>query len=298
MSKSPQYGVSFSIKQCRDFKLDPKQTLHWLVYTLGFKRIRLMSYWNEHEKTRRAYDFSELDWQIEMARKNNCTVSLCLGARQPRWPENHWPDWAWQLEKTERSEKLLQYVAKVIKHYQNNPVIVSWQLENEALLSNFGERSEIDRDRLKAEYALVKKLDPKRPIIMTTSTSWGIPIHRPIPDIVGFSMYNIVFNKGRYRRSLYIPFVFWARAMAIWLMHRRQSFIHELQLEPWGPQAIWEMSTTEQNKSMNVGQLKTNIALANKTKLNQIDFWGGEWWYWRELQGDSEISAVIKELLA
>jgi hypothetical protein len=91
-----QFGVSFSIKQCRNFELDPKQTLHWLIREAGFRRFRLMSYWNEHEKQPDQYDFTELDWQVKMVAQAGGEITLCLGARQPRWPESHWPDWAWQ----------------------------------------------------------------------------------------------------------------------------------------------------------------------------------------------------------
>lgn len=57
------------------------------------------------------------------------------------------------------------------------------------------------------------------------------------------------------------------------------------------------MTTEEQDKSMDSKQLKTNIHLARKTKLLPIDLWGGEWWYWRHLQGDDDIyKTVIKHL--
>ena len=60
------FGVSFSLKQCSSFDIDPEETLRWLV-AQGFRRFRLMSYWNEHEKEPKKYDFSALDWQIDMA---------------------------------------------------------------------------------------------------------------------------------------------------------------------------------------------------------------------------------------
>lgn len=293
-----KYGVSFSIKQCQNFKLNPKNTLNWLIKDLGFRRFRLMSYWNELEKIPGEYDFTELDRQIKVIKKVNGTITLCLGARQPRWPENHWPEWAWKLDYRQRSEKLLEFVAVVVERYKNESAIISWQLENEALLKDFGERAEVDRNRLNAEFDLVKKIDPKRPLIMTTSTSWGIPILSPIPNITGFSLYNIVFNKGEYRRSLYSPWIFKLRAKLIAIIHDVPCFIHELQAEPWGPKAIWEMPQKEQDKSMNIAQLEKNIAYAQKTNLYPIDLWGGEWWYWRHLQGDKRFGEKVKELIS
>ena len=73
-----------------------------------------------------------------------------------------------------------------------------------------------------------------------------------------------------------MPAWWWSfRAKIIRFVTWRRSFIHELQAEPWGPKAIWEMSTEEQDRSMSPEQLSTNIKL--------------EWWYWRHLQGDDSI---------
>jgi hypothetical protein len=278
-----QFGVSFSIKQCRNLSLDAKETLTWLIKDAGFRRFRLMSYWNEHEQEPGEFDFSELDWQIEMIEKNGGKISLCLGARQPRWPENHWPAWAWRAMKPVRDEALLKYIQTVIERYKDNKSIVSYQLENEALLVNFGELPEVDRLRLRGEHTLIKALDPDRPIIMSTSTSWGIPIRHPIPDIVGFSYYHTVYNSKRhkYTTAFHRPWLHRIRKKLIALIHNRPVFIHELQLEPWGPDAIWKMSLEEQDKSMKTQAIARNISLARQVGALPIDLWGGEWWYWR-----------------
>lgn len=275
-----RFGVSFSLKQCRNFAIDPKDTLSWLVKEAGFRRFRLMSYWNEHEKQPGKYDFSQLDWQIKKITKAGGQITLCLGARQPRWPENHWPDWAWQAEKRERTACLLKYIETVVNRYKDEPEIVSWQLENEALLKAFGQRPEVDRQRLRAEYTLIKSLD-ERPIIMTNSTSWGIPIRKPIPDMVGFSYYHTLYRKGGYHTSMFHPGIHRLRKGLIRLIHRKPVFIHELQLEPWGPANIWDMPIEEQDKSMDAHAIARNIKLASQINAWPIDLWGGEWWYWR-----------------
>lgn len=276
-----QFGVSFSLKQCRSFDIDPAKTLDWLLHDAGFRRFRLMSYWNEHEKQPGKLDFTTLDKQVAAIEKAGGVITLCLGARQPRWPENHWPNWAWQLPKKQRSEALLRYIEAVVTRYKDRKSVISYQLENEALLENFGERPEVDRARLKQEYALVKNLDPAKPIIMTTSTSWGIPIRRPIPDQVGFSYYHTLYNKGGYRTATIQPWIHRLRKNLVKVIHRKPTFIHELQLEPWGPTAIWKMPISEQDKSMSPAHVETNLTLAKKIKAPPIDLWGGEWWYWR-----------------
>jgi hypothetical protein len=220
-----------------------------------------------------------------------------LGVRQPRWPENHWPNWAWDLPKPQRDAALLAYVEMVVKRYRKEKAIISWQLENEALLESFGKRSEVDRNRLRREYQLVNQLDHKRPIIMTTSTSWGIPIRRPLPDIVGFSYYQTVYRGGQYHRSFHRPWLDRLRARTIRMIHRRPSFIHELQAEPWGPKNIWKMDSAEQAKSMSLQQLHENLRQARATKLQPIDLWGVEWWYWlKDKKKSPEIWDFMKTI--
>jgi hypothetical protein len=73
-------------------------------------------------------------------------------------------------------------------------------------------------------------------------------------------------------------------------------FIHELQLEPWGPTAIWKMTIEEQNRSMNVRQIASNVELAKKINAMPIDLWGAEWWYWRlKKHNDPSIWQVVKK---
>lgn len=275
-----RFGVSFSLKQCNAFGVHPEEILEWLI-SVGWRRFRLMSYWNEHEKQPGKYDFTELDRQVSAVEKAGGIITLCLGARQPRWPENHWPEWAWQATKSERSQALLKYIEAVVSRYKDSPAVVNWQLENEALLKSFGRNPEVDRGRLREEYKLIKQLDSSRPIIMTTSNSWGLPILGPIPDVCGFSYYTVMHRNGKYFYTFLRPWVPRIRRMLIKLMWRNPCFIHELQCEPWGPTAIWKMSLEQQNESMSPEHIRNNIRVAKSTGLYPIDLWGAEWWYWR-----------------
>ncbi len=256
-----------------------------------------MSYWDEHEKKQGEYDFTSLEKQLVQVAEAGGVVTLCLGARQPRWPENHWPEWAWRTSQKKRSNALLKYVETVVNHFRDDPVIISYQLENEALLKSFGKRAEVLRWRLRDEYKLVKWLDPKRPVIMTTSTSWGVPLRRPRPDIVGFSFYQVLYRGGRYTLSFHRPWLDKLRAASIRRLWRTPSFIHELQCEPWGPKTIREMSPEEQAKSMSPEQIARNISLAKQTGLYPIDLWGAEWWYWRHKHGDPTIWRTVRHFL-
>ena len=291
-----QFGVSFSVKQCRNFSLDSRETLDWLL-AKGWRRFRLMSYWNEIEKTSGHYDFAELDRQIKQISQAGGIVTLCLGVKQPRWPEYHWPDWSLVLSRIERSTALLKYIEIVVERYRVNPVVISWQLENEALLKGFGQNIGIDRRRLRSEYKLVKQLDPSRPVIMSTSNGWGIPIRRPRPDLVGISYYLIMHEKGRYSKSIQRPWLHKSRKFLLKIILIRSVFIHELQLEPWGPEAIWRMSKVEQAISMSNQQIANNIKLAKSIKAGPIDLWGAEWWYWRYKHDDPKVWQSVEKAI-
>lgn len=273
-------GASFSVSYAQYLGLDPKKCLKAAVDDLGVRRLRLMSYWNRLEPAQGEYDWRELDWQIELAEKAGAEVTLCLGLRQPRWPESHWPDWARELPDDQWQKRLLDFIAEVVKRYKDKACIVSYQLENEALLRTFGENGNFDRSRLKREFALIKQLDPSRPVIMSTSDSWGIPVFGPRPDKYAFSIYRYFYDKGTYRHASRPALFYRLRALVIRLAKWRQVFIHELQAEPWGPKPIPEMDLEEQFKSINPARVKEAVAYARRTGLQPIDIWGLEWWYW------------------
>ncbi len=289
-----KFGVSFSSKQCHNFGINSHDALDWLL-AQGWRRFRLMSYWTICEPQSGKYDFAELDWQLARITEAGGIVSMCLGVKQPRWPEYHWPKWVLALPPAQRDTALLDFVQATVKHFRSNKTIVSWQLENEALLSNFGARIQIDRARLRQEYQLVKKLDSKRPVIMSTSNGWGVPLRRPIPDIVGFSQYFVRYEKGNYYQTKQPPALHKLRKFLVAASSGKPAFIHELQLEPWGPKAIWHMTSTEQAKSMSTKQIKHNIQSAKAVNAYPIDCWGSEWWYWRAQNSDDSIWRAVSE---
>jgi hypothetical protein len=291
------FGVSVSVKQCRGFDLDPKATLKFLLKEMGFRRFRLMSYWDEHEKSPNTFDFKELDWQFDLIEKYGGEISLSLGMRQPRWPENHLPQWALSLSAEDLQKAVIKFNEQVVKRYKKRKSLVSWQLENEALNRSFGVNGNFDRARLRAELKSLKKLDKKHAVIMSTSNNFGLPMRAPRPDIFGFSLYRVQCKNGRYSYSKMPVLHYRLRARSIFLITLRKTFIHELQMEPWGPTSTQDLSRDEQNKSMNINQLKLNVEFAKKTKLWPIDLWGGEWWYWCRLKGDEEVWKAVKSLI-
>ncbi len=170
-------------------------------------------------------------------------------------------------------------------------------MENEALNRNFGVNGEFDRSRLVNEFKLVKKLDPARPIIMTTSNVFGLPLGQPRPNKFGFSIYKTQYHGG-YKASPLPPIYFKLRAWLVNILTGKPVFIHELQAEPWGPQGVIDMTINEQFKSMNPVLFKTMISFSLETGLSPIYLWGAEWWYWlKSTKKDNSMWEAAKQIV-
>lgn len=287
--KDPIYGVSFSYKYAKELGVDWQANFTALLDDLQIKHYRLMSYWDLHENERGKFDFTILDWQMDEAAKRGAQVSLSIGLRQPRWPECHQPSWAESLgeETTEWRQALYAYIEVVVNRYKDHPALSSYQLENEAVNNWFGTcKGAAPRDRLFEEYNLVKRLDTDTPLWMSLSDQHGFPLRVPVPDSFGFSVYRTVWNdKGPINFYLTYPTPIWyhrARKALIEAYHKKPIYIHELQIEPWAPVATVKVSIEEQNKSMDLRQIRKNFDFARKIGAREIYTWGGEWWYWRK----------------
>lgn len=296
--KDPSYGVSFSAKRARELDLDPQAAFTALLDDLSIRNYRLMSYWDESEKERGKLDFRELDWQMDEAAKRGAKVTLGLGLRQPRWPECHQPSWAYELKGNEWKQALYAYMEIVVKRYENHPALESWQLENEAVNQWFGTCDVPDVERLNEEFNLVKSWSQK-PVWMSLSDQHGYPINPPHADRYGFSVYRLVWNEKILPKNNYLlyPTPTWyhrLRAAIIKLYSGKEIFIHELQLEPWGPVDTKYLTIEEQNLSMSPARIHDNIYFARLIGEPDIYMWGSEWWYWRKMHGDPSIWEAIR----
>ncbi|MEI7682930.1 MAG: beta-galactosidase [Candidatus Saccharibacteria bacterium] len=298
-------GTTFIPSYAEFYGLDPKETFSALIYDLGIRQFRLVSYWNETEPTKGKYDFSQLDWQMKMAEATNTKISLAIGLRQPRWPECHMPDWAVNEPTAVWSQQLKDQIGQVIARYKNSPALESYQLENEFFLKAFGECSNFDRDRLVNEFNYVKQQDPNHPVIIARSNNaLGLPVGKPTPDQFGVSVYKRVWDKTITHRYFEYPFPAWFYgylAGAGQILTGKTMVAHELQAEPWLPPG-YEMndpaSVPEQNKSLDAKRLHDRINYGRATGMKTVDLWGAEWWYWRKtvVHDDSLWNAVKQEV--
>jgi hypothetical protein len=299
--KNPDYGVSFSVKQARNLGVDWKANYQAILDDLHFKRLRLMSYWDESEASRGQFNFDDLDWQFKEADKRGVKISLAVGLRQPRWPECHQPTWATQLSGNAWKQALDAYMEVVIKRYKDSPALDSYQLENEGMNNWFGTCDAPDRQRLIEEFNLVKQWDPDHKVIMSLSDQHGLPLGQPIPDEYGFSVYRVVWN-NKIPPAGYIlyPTPIWyhrMRAALITAIQHRPVMVHELQMEPWGPVDTKYLSVDEQNRSMSPDQIRKSFLFARQLGIKQMYLWGSEWWYWRKVNGDPIIWNTVKQQL-
>lgn len=291
------FGTSFSIRQSESFGLDWRQNYTALLDDLEIRSYRLMSYWDDIEPKRGEFNFTNLDWQMDEAAKRNAKVSLAIGLRQPRWPECHEPKWSLELDKDNWKQALYAYTKVVVKRYENHPALENFQLENEAFAWWFGDcRENPDRQRIVEEYELIKSWTSK-PIWMSLSDQYGLPMQHPIADGLGYSLYTKVYNNllpGTYVEPSPPLWFHQLRADTLRAMYGRDMFLHELQLEPWGDKAIKQLTIKEQDQTMDVERIKYNLLFARKIGFDHIYTWGSEWWYWRLMNGDDSVWNTVR----
>lgn len=280
------FGASFIADYSKYLGLDPHANYRAILNDLGVRRLRLVSYWSDIEAVKGKYDFSELDWEFQEAEAHGAKITLAIGLRQPRWPECHQPDWVNGEPMSVWQPQLMQFMTAVVNRYKTSPALESYQLENEYYLMEFGNCADASTSRLIAETNLVRRLDPHHTLIITRSNNiigWGI--NPPIPDEYGMSIYLRVWSTpiGRY---LEYPFPDWyysfmAGMEKIWT--GKNTFIHELETEPWPPDGTSVLTTSleEQNKTMNVDRFNDTVAFAKRTGMKPIYLWGTEYWYYR-----------------
>ena len=298
-------GTSFIADYAESFGLDPQQTLKAILGDLQIKQVRLVSYWEDIEKSPGVYDFSQLDSQFALANHYGAKVSLAIGLRQPRWPECHQPTWTLSEPKNQWQPQLNSFMTAVVNRYKHNPALSDYELENEFFMKVFGTCTDFDRSRLVGEFNMVKKEDPAHKIIVSRSDNWiGIPVGQPKPDEYAISVYKRVWDTTFTHRYFEYPLPAWfyaALAGSEEIYSGKDMIVHELQAEPWPPkgQEITATPLAEQFKSMDASRLKSRISYGEATGMRTIDLWGAEWWYWlKTKENNPSVWNVVKQAVA
>ncbi len=280
-----EYGLTFSGKQARDLGFDSKTLYTAMLDELQVKKLRLPAYWDELEKNQGEYDWSELDWQIDEAEKRNVELIIAMGQRVPRWPECHIPQWALEQSEEQRQAATLEYINKTISRYKDRAAIAYWQIENEPFLKHFGICPDFKKDFLDKEIALARELDT-RPIIVTDSgeLSLWIPAAKRA-DIFGTTLYLSTYSRimQSYIRYPITPVFFRIKKNITNLFSNPQEWIViELQGEPWGKKAFYELNVQERERTMSEDKFNEMLEFIPQTGFKTFYWWGVEYWYWEK----------------
>lgn len=288
------YGMSFNTPYARELGLNWREAYDAIIDDLGVRHLRLAAHWPMVEPIRDIYNFEELDYQIKRAEETSSTVILAVGRRLPRWPECHVPDWAQKLSVKKRQAAQLDYLRQVVERYKSSPAVTVWQVENEPYLQAFAyeECGDFDETFFEQEIALVRKLDPTRPILVTDSGNLGTWAGAyQHGDLFGTSVYIYFWNPelGQFRTLLPA----WAyrvkdNFMAA-LYGQKPSILIELSAEPWLLEPIEDVPLETQFTRMNLQKFEDILKYARNTRFDTQYLWGAEWWYWLKLQNHPEM---------
>ncbi|MDP3973295.1 MAG: beta-galactosidase [Candidatus Daviesbacteria bacterium] len=307
-------GFTFSTKQCQNLGMNEQQTHDTLekLCSLNFDIIRICSYWDEIDKES-YFDFTKLDWQLEMAQKYGKEVILTVGIKSPRHPEFYFPDWILRKYPEVESkpnpvesfplvgEFALEYIQGTVIHTRDYSAISHYQVGNESL--NQINAKSLSLSFFKRELALVRSLKKMNQKILLTNAltdpSEDIKVDEIInlrPDAFGTNVYYGVPNEYggipipiQTYRNIFSDNV---EMLARW--HDRlqalkiAAFATELQGEPW---ELWksgkEILDQREFRSANP---KDSIDLAIKLKrLGYLPlFWGAEYWVAHHLKYGGE----------
>lgn len=275
-----QFGVTFSSRFARDLGLDAPKVLRALFEDLGVRKVRIPVYWDVVERERGRFDFSDIDWQLDMAKQYNAEVILAVGQKVPRWPECFVP--AWANTDVLKNEAAIRFIQETIGRYKNRSEVSLWQIENEPFLA-FGVCPPISGETLDREVAAARAEDTSRLILTTDSgelSTWIPAASRG--DVFGTTLYRKLWsNRFGYITYPIGPNFFRFKEQLVRLFTQQKHFmVIELQAEPWANGSLTDVSLDEQWKTMNAEQLMENVRYARQVGFSDVYLWGAEWWYW------------------
>ncbi len=307
IKKDPEtisYGVSFNKVYVDELGMDWKKVYILILDDLKVKKLRLAAHWTMIEPQKDSFQFNEMDFQMQEAKKRDVSVVFAVGRRLPRWPECHIPDWAKDESWEEQKREILEMITETVNRYKGYPNIIYWQVENEPFLTVFADEhcgSSLDVDFLKEEIALVKKLDPSRPVLVTDSGNLGLWQGAwRVGDAFGTSVYMYLWNPTLGQvRSVYMPFFYKSKTNLMSLLFgNKKSFLIELSLEPWLLESVATAPITNQIERMSIDKFMEIINFAKKTGFDTQYLWGAEWWYFMKEKGHPEYWELGKNVIA
>jgi Beta-galactosidase len=331
-------GISFRPLQAEGLGLEPRATLAALL-DLPYELIRLAALWNRLEPDPDAFDPSQLDWQVEAAERAGKQVILAVGAvKNFGYPEFFVPKHRLltplpegTLVSEESHPELLQaalaFVARVVDRYGGHDSIVAWQVEHEAVDPLGVEHSwRLATSFVKREMAEVRRLDPRRPILLNgflpmsapvAAQQWwrtrdqgdSLSLAEEAAEIIGVDFYpcHALGAAGGFTAYMNSGGQDWpgrARRMVERAAARGgRLMISEGQAEPWeavttppSPAGRAMASCPPERVIENYNRC---LALARESDgtLEAYLFWGAEYWLLRQQTGDGSYLGAFRRIL-
>lgn len=294
------WGVNFSAKHASLLDTDWHASYEALLKDLEVRRVKVLTAWDEVEPEPGAYSFSVSDFLLNQAAVYGADVTLVIGMKTGRWPECHLPAWAKSLSKEEQENRVLGLLGAYVDRYRHHPALVAWQVENEAMFP-FGDCPWYDTSFLKREVALVKAMDPTRPVVVTDSGELSLWWKAAsIGDVVGTTLYRDAWFSEFDRTLTYpLPAAYYGRkAWLVKTLFGKPVWNVELQAEPWGRSLLYDLPLEEQRTLMTPEKFRGIIAYAKRTGLDTFYLWGAEWWYaMKEKHHDPVLWEAAREVL-
>ncbi len=220
-------------------KIDEKNWENDIVFMkrLGFDTIRVSAYWNLIEEKEGVFKFEKFDNLINLLKKYDFKIIITTGPiRFLDYPEFYLPRWIKVSNKeffndVYAQEKGLNFVKKVIQRYKNIENIIGWQFDNEPTLQFWGYKG-MPYKYLKKGVSLIKKIDKKRPIIIThfCGDLHSNPIRTSLyTKIAAPHVYLKIFGRNYYP----LPIISMWVANTIALFEWKPVWITEFQAEDW-----------------------------------------------------------------
>jgi hypothetical protein len=295
----PDLGITFSPRYASELGLDPEATFEAILTDLKPQIVRFPIYWDEVEKEKGRYDFSQADKYLGRMAEENTEVVLVVGFKQPRWPECFQPLWSKSEQDPQFNESVIKLVQNEVDHFKKYPNIKYWQLENEPFL-DFGICPKANYQRVTEELSQLKSLD-SRPVLITDSgelSSW-MPALK-IGNVFGTTLYRSVWNPWfGIVEYPWPPMFYKLKADIVKFISGaldKPVIVSELQAEPWPAEkkSLGQISTEEQIKLFPTSQMAENLDYAEQTGFKEVYLWGAEWWYYMKLNGESRYWYLAK----
>ena len=164
-----------------------------------------------------------------------------------------------------------------------------YQVENEPLFP-FGLCPPPDLELLNREIEVVRQTDPLHDVQLTVSgesESW-LDLAKQA-DVLGVSMYRVVWNKG-IGPIVYPHSAAWyavqKETVSPWV---KMMIISELQAEPWFDGGDITKDLQVAYTAFSVERFRDHVAFAKRTGFSEVYLWGVEWWYYLRAHGDARL---------